>query len=180
MKNYPIIDRMPHLRPLLDDADHIDIKLVEGDMSLQQFIAAMLSYYPSWMKHLYRIRWVFVRLLGMKQTGVPQSEQMQLRPEDVPMQLGEKMTFFTVEKVSEPDYWFASATEAHLTAKLGVIREPQAQGYRFHVVTIVQYHNWAGPVYFNVIRPFHHLVVGVMARSAVKGQSPQTLVANGA
>jgi hypothetical protein len=37
---------------------------------------------------------------------------------------------------------------------------------RFHVVTIVHYRRWTGPVYFNVIRPFHHLVVYQMAKSA--------------
>jgi hypothetical protein len=44
---------------------------------------------------------------------------------------------------------------------------------RFHVVTIVHYNNLAGPVYFNVIRPFHHLVVKQMARRGAHGQRRQ-------
>lgn len=63
----------------------------------------------------------------------------------------------------------AEVIDDHLTAHLGVASEPLAGGMtRFHVLTIVHYHNWAGPVYFNVIRPFHHLVVGGMAQAGVK------------
>jgi len=36
------------------------------------------------------------------------------------------------------------------------------------VVTVVRYHAWNGPVYFNMIRPFHHLVVGRMAAAGVR------------
>jgi hypothetical protein len=35
------------------------------------------------------------------------------------------------------------------------------------VVTVVRYHNLAGRVYFNVIRPFHHLVVHAAMRAAL-------------
>ncbi|WP_218919788.1 DUF2867 domain-containing protein [Streptosporangium roseum] len=58
----------------------------------------------------------------------------------------------------------AGATESHLTACLAVVAEPG----RFHVVTVVKYHRWTGPVYFNAIRPFHHLVVLGMARAGVR------------
>jgi uncharacterized protein DUF2867 len=36
------------------------------------------------------------------------------------------------------------------------------------VVTNVHYHNWAGPVYLQVIRPFHHVVVTRMAQAGRK------------
>ncbi|XXF76233.1 DUF2867 domain-containing protein [Myxococcaceae bacterium GXIMD 01537] len=45
----------------------------------------------------------------------------------------------------------------------------KGQRRRFHVATIVRYRRWAGPVYFNVIRPFHHLVVRGMLRHAARG-----------
>jgi hypothetical protein len=34
----------------------------------------------------------------------------------------------------------------------------------YYPITIVFYKHWTGPVYFNLIRPFHHLVVARMAR----------------
>ncbi len=156
---------VPALATVLDDADHVDIKVVEGAVSLPVFVAGMFSYYPGWLKNLYRIRWGFVRLLGMTQDGIPQMVRMQ--PEDVPMTPGEKAAFFTVTMAEAERYWVAAASESHLTAYLGVVVEPLVEGNRFYVVTIAQYHRWTGPVYFNVIRPFHHIVVRKMAEAGV-------------
>jgi hypothetical protein len=166
MKPYQIFEDKPELQKLVDQANHVDVKTVAGDVSLREFIAGMFSYYPGWIKNLYRIRWGFVRLLGMKQEGIPQTMQMQ--PADVPMNPGDKAAFFKVTMAEDGRYWLASASESHLTAYLGVVVEPLANGRRFHVLTIVHYHHWTGSLYFNVIRPFHHIVVGNMAQAGVK------------
>ncbi|KAA3658281.1 MAG: DUF2867 domain-containing protein [Chloroflexi bacterium] len=39
---------------------------------MRLFIAGMMSYHPGWLIFLYAVRWGFVRLLGMKQEGVPE------------------------------------------------------------------------------------------------------------
>ncbi|MCP4630164.1 MAG: DUF2867 domain-containing protein [bacterium] len=39
------------------------------------------------------------------------------------------------------------------------IRSLDSKTNRFYVITVVHYKHWTGPVYFNLIRPFHHLVV---------------------
>jgi hypothetical protein len=39
----------PQIVSLMEDANHIDVKVVEGSVSLRQFIAGMLSYYPWWI-----------------------------------------------------------------------------------------------------------------------------------
>jgi len=175
----PIIQAVPDLQPFLAGADHIDVKVVEGDVTLREFLAGMFSYYPGWLKFLYRVRWGFVRLLGMKQEGIPQT--VQLRPEDVSMIPGENAAFFTIDAASEDKFYVASASESHLTAYLGVVREPVDNDHfdklsdrrsRFHVITIVHYHKWTGPLYFNVIRPFHHLVVAKMAQSGAVYHTP--------
>ncbi|WP_420642170.1 DUF2867 domain-containing protein [Candidatus Leptofilum sp.] len=166
MKNEALFAAVPNLPELAKTADHIDIKTISGEVSLRQFIANMLSYNPGWVKFLYRVRWFFVRLLGMKQQGVPQ--EMALRPEDVSFVPGISAAFFQVQMAAENEYWFAAASESHLTAHLGVIMEPGTTQNRFHVLTLVHYHRWTGPVYFNVIRPFHHIVVGQMIKAAVK------------
>lgn len=164
MKSSKLFTAVPHLPKLMETANHVDIKIISGDVSLREFIAGMLSYSPGWIKFLYGVRWFFVRLLGMKQKGRPQELTMQ--PEDVSFVTGEPAAFFSVKMAEEDKFWFAGITESHLTAHLGVVVEP-GQPHRFHVVTIVHYHRWTGPVYFNVIRPFHHLVVTQMMKAAV-------------
>jgi hypothetical protein len=162
------LKKYPQIVPLFKGADHVDVKIVAGDMSMRQFIAAMLSYYPRWILFLYYVRAVFVRLLGMRQPGKP-VELPRLKPEDISMTPGDHATFFTVRLAREEEYWIAETPEdKHLQAYFGIIVEPVADNLnRFHVVTIVHYKHWTGPVYFNTIRPFHHLVVRSMARAGV-------------
>ncbi|UCE52576.1 MAG: DUF2867 domain-containing protein [Desulfobacterales bacterium] len=163
------IKHYPEITSLINGADHTDVKTVEGQVSLQQFIASMLSYYPWWIIFLYHVRAVFVRILGMRQPAMP-DELPKLLPEDVPMTPGENATFFILRHTKEEEYWIAETPEEkHLRAYFGVVVEPVKDSLkRFHVVTIVHYKHWTGPVYFNTIRPFHHLVVRRMARAGVK------------
>jgi len=148
------------------DADHIDIKSAVGDVTMNQFIAGMFNYQPAWMSFLYRIRWIFVRLLGMKQEGIPQSTQFD--PETLDLTIGYKLTFFDIDSVDSDIHLFVSAEESHLKATLGVIREPLDDGMsRFYAITLVHYKSWAGPIYFNVIRPFHHIVVAQMLKAGI-------------
>lgn len=151
----------------LRGANHFDEKMVEGEVNLREFLAGFLSYYPGWIKALYGIRAGFVRLLGMRQKGLPQMPQ--LRPENISFEPGTWETFFKVQAGQENKYWIAAASDKHLTAWVIVAAEPLGiNRNRFHIGTVVHYHNWAGPIYFNVIRPFHHLVVSAMARAGVQ------------
>lgn len=159
---------MEVMRPYLEKADHVDVKTVESDVSLREFITGAFGYQPNWMTFLYGVRAVVVRLLGMKQEGIPRA--LKLSPERVPFTPGNLMSFFTVADAREEEYWLATVDDQHLKAALGITVEPLGDGrQRFHLLTIVHFHNWAGPVYFNLIRPFHHLVVSGMARAGARG-----------
>lgn len=158
---------IPNLQEIAARCDHIDIKTYRGAGRMDAFITGFISYHPAWIKALYGIRWGFVRLLGMKQEGLSDMGQ-KMRPEDLPMTRGQAATFFSVEDAQSERYWLVSAADKHLIAYLCVIAEPESGGQRdFHVITLVEYRNWAGPVYFNVIRPFHHLVVAQMSRAGL-------------
>jgi hypothetical protein len=165
------IRRLPEIAVLLEGADHIDVKTVIGSVDLRTFLANMLSYQPNWIIALFGVRAVFVRFLGMRQHATQRKQYRQhLTPENMPMQEGLRAKFFKVRMVREEHYWIAEVKDKHLDAILGVVVEqlPGRQQKRFHVLTVVYYRNWAGPVYFNVIRPFHHLVVGSMALAGVR------------
>lgn len=154
----------PEFASLFANANHIDVKIAEGNVSLRQFLAGMMGYQPAWMTFLYGVRAVFVRFLGMKQEGMPHATKLDAA--HVPMTPGTNLAFFKVEQAQEDHYWAGAADDKHLKAILAVAARADANGKnRFFVFTIVHYHNWAGPIYFNVIRPFHHVVVEQMAKA---------------
>ena len=163
------VDQIPQIARLLKDSNHMDVKTIEGQTSLRQFIASMLSYYPGWIVFLYRIRAILVRLLGLVKHPVPEALP-RLGPQDVSFVVGETVTFFTVRLAEEQHYWVGETPEdKHLRAYFGVVVEPMGDHHkRFYVVTGVHYKHWTGPVYFNLIRPFHHLVVGKMMRAGIR------------
>jgi len=162
----PFLQAIPQLTALCDGANHIDTKQAQGAVGLRPFIANMLNYQPAWVTALYGVRWFLVRLLGMRQSGVP--NRPRLSAADVPFSTASTTSFWRIVAAQEDQFWVASVTESHLTAYLGVVAEPLADGQtRFYVLTIVHYHRWTGWVYFNLIRPFHHLVVGRMVKAGL-------------
>lgn len=164
-----IVQSHPALQELLAKNDHIDVKSFDSEGDMRTFLAGLFSYMPAWLKGLFGVRAVFVRVLGMKQEG--SIEARQVRPEEISMTPGDAATFFTVEMAEEDNFYVASAKESHLDAYLAVVAEPgNGDANRYHLITIVNYNNWAGPIYFNVIRPFHHLVVYAMGNSAKRYQ----------
>lgn len=163
-----VIKQIPQMAMLLEHSDYVDIKTAEGHTTLRQFIASMLSYYPWWIVLLYRIRTVLVKILGLVEHEAP-DVLPNLQAENVSFAVGDAVTFFTVRLAKEEQYWIGETPEdKHLKAYFGVVAEPLAENRRrFHVATIVRYKHWTGPVYFNLIRPFHHLVVSQMMRAGL-------------
>ena len=153
----------------LKNADYTDFKTIEGEVSLRHFVSAMLSYYPWWIVFLYRIREFLVNILGLVKHEKP-DVLPSIKPEDLAFDSGEMASFFIVKAAIENRYWVSETPEdKHLKAFFGVVAEPLSNRLtRFHVFTSVKYLHWTGPVYFNLIRPFHHLVVSRMMRSGVK------------
>ena len=102
---------------------------------------------------------------------LPKSDALpSIKPEDLSFTPGEKASFFIVNRADENVYWVAETPEdKHLKAFFGVVAEPLNDTVtRFHVFTTVKYIHWTGPVYFNIIRPFHHIVVSSMMKQGVK------------
>ena len=136
----------------------------------------MLSYYPYWVVLLYRVRTVLVKILGLVEHDAPEVLPS-LQAADVSFVPGDAVTFFTVRLAKEEHYWIGETPEdKHLSAYFGVAVEPMAQNHRrFHVATIIHYKHWTGPVYFNLIRPFHHLVVSRMMRAGLIRHSSSSM-----
>ncbi|MBU1229989.1 MAG: DUF2867 domain-containing protein [Proteobacteria bacterium] len=141
-----------------------------GEISLREFLTGMFSYAPCWVRLLFRLRGALARVLRLRHEDVWAAR---VRPEDVPFAPGARVKVFEVDAAREaPDdaYWIATGRDAHLDAAIAVLVEPLGGvRRRFHVYTVVTYKRWTGPLYFNLIRPFHHLLVGAMLRAALRG-----------
>jgi len=166
------MDKIQSYRELdiyFQNVDHVDIKTIEGKSSLRVFISGMLSYYPWWIIALYRIREIFISILGLVRHEKP-DVLPSIKPENLAFKPGENATFFIVRTAKEDEFWVAETPEdKHLKAYLGVVTEKlRNEITRFHVFTSVTYLHWTGPIYFNLIRPFHHFVVSSMMKAGIK------------
>lgn len=148
------------------DIDHADVKTIESAVTLRRFISGMLSYYPWWIVVLYRVREFLVKILGLERHEKPEVLPS-IQPEELSFEPGRNASFFIVRTARENTYWVSESPEdKHLKAYFGVVAEDVGERHtRFHVFTTVKYIHWTGPVYFNLIRPFHHLVVARMMRA---------------
>ena len=166
-------ERFSHVASLsrfLAEADHVDVKSSEGKGSVREFVAGMLSYQPGWMRVLWRVRVWLLKSLGQGEQQIP--EKSRFTKDSLPVIPGEKADFFEILEFDDKKFWVATGKEKHLEGVLAVVAEPvsaQSDIKRFYVITIVIYRNFAGRLYFNIIRPFHHLVVKFSMKSALSG-----------
>lgn len=166
------LSNLPHIeeiKPYLKDANHVDVKTVAGRVNLRKFIASMMSHQPWWLVMLYRIRALVASILGLEK-HIELDGPIHISPEDISFTPGENAHFFIVRKAKDNQYLIAETPDdKHLRAYIVITVENMDSGLnRFHVITIVFYKHWTGPVYFNLIRPFHHIVVRQMIRAGVQ------------
>jgi hypothetical protein len=160
------LESIPDLAPLFENADYTDVYTAESKVDLRTFIARLMSYQPGWLRMLYRVRAVLVRLLGMRQAAMGNAP---VAAEHISFTPGDPCRTFTVTCGRDGEYLAVHHADKHLRADLLMAREWLGDGInRFHVGTIVHHAHWTGPVYFAIIRPFHHLVVKMTMRAATK------------
>ena len=157
------------LQAYFQNVDYIDVKTIEGEASLRCFISGMLSYCPRWILVLYQIRKPLARALGLARHEKPKVLPS-LKPESLSFEPGQSASFFIVRAAKEDTYWVSETPkDKHLIAYFGVTAEDSGnRRRRFRVFTTVKFIHWTGPLYFNLIRPFHHLVVRRMMKAGIR------------
>ena len=152
---------LPELDDLVPNVDVIDVKTARGAVSLREFTAGALGHGPLWIKALFGVRILLAWALRLE-TAVPDS--FRLRPETVSFTPGDPASFFTVVRGEEDHYLLLKVSDNHLVAWLAIITD-NGQPAEFKVVTLVKYLRPVGRFYYNLIRPFHHLVLLSMCRA---------------
>jgi len=166
------IEKIEPLRTLFLESNYTEIKVVETRNSVAEALVAMLSDGPWWVRLLFQLRRVLVFSLGLERHD-ENSAQAPLSPQHIPFKPPGKVRLFEVVLGKEDAYWIGkSPKDKHLTAYFGVVAEPLFEDRkRLYVITLVKYLHWTGPIYFNIIRPFHHLIINHMLRVAAEHQN---------
>lgn len=161
----PAIERAPEIAALAAGADFVDLRGVRGEVAFTDLLMGILTYQPAWIAFLFRCRSVLAWLLGLEDAG---TSTPPFTAEQV-MHVGEAVDFFKVFSAAEEHHWIGVASDKHLNAYLTLWAESSPDGTkRYWTSTIVHYKHWTGPVYFNIIRPFHHLIVNASVRHICK------------
>ena len=166
------VRRLSCVLPEASRADVIDVKEGLGGTGLRETLAALFSYSPAWIRLLFRVRDIAVRPFGLRRLGF---QNTPMRPEEVPFTPGERVTgLFSVlaaEESGQEPYWISIARDKHLDVAIALLVSPRDNGLRlFSLCTVVWYKSCLGPVYYNVIRCFHHILAAAMLRQALRKQ----------
>lgn len=120
-----------------------------GKVSPNQVMAAFWTTCPAWLKFLFRLRDLLVRPFGLKTGEGARREKL-----EEALNNGESCGFMSVAERTA-DETIVALDDKHLVAYMSIYIE----GGQVFASTVVRYHNKLGVVYFNLIRPFHVLVV---------------------
>ena len=177
MANDDLPTDIPALAAVLAGADHVDVKTADVSVdgaasgpSLREFAAGALGFRPGWLVALFAARAVLAALLRLRH-AVPTGSSRPLQPDEIDFTPGARVGFFTVVAAEEGRYLLLQASDTHLTGYLALVVDPPAgETRRYRAITVVRYHRFTGPLYFSVVRPFHHLVVAGMVRAGAGRQ----------
>ena len=151
-----------------EDCDYFEAKSVASSLTLPEVLANIFNYRPRWVQFLFVLRRMPASILQLKQVRWKQSPA--LKPEDISFQRGASETKFIVTHGDRNRYWVSRApADRHLEAKIAVILS-SAEGEKktYKLITWVKYLHWTGKLYFNLIRPFHHMIVFFFLRTIKK------------
>lgn len=151
---------------LLEGADYAEVKIFKSKREIEDFIIRMVSYQPGWLKFLYKVRGIVAGALSLNKDGGAKPKPKEIQFQFTP---GGMVDFFRTVDFMSDRYWIGEASDDHLRAYLGVVAKSGNDGIKeYYTVTIVHYHRWTAWILFNLIRPFHHIVVHYMGKYAAK------------
>ncbi|MGM0931009.1 MAG: DUF2867 domain-containing protein [Actinomycetota bacterium] len=157
----------PELQRYSKSADHLDTVSAKTSLSLREGISNILSWQPIWLKALFVARGGLARLMRLEHPSGRTNRAP--RPAEISLRPGGRLAFFTVSASKEDTYLVLTAEDTHLIAHLIVEVEPTGTEPKnnFQITTVVHYRRWTGPLYFNIIRPFHNIIMRRMITAAL-------------
>lgn len=145
--------------------DHSDAYLCrlncDEDMSPEEIVIGFFTRMPPEVGWLFRLRDFLVRPFGLKGAqGSPEDFAAGIRE-------GKERGMVSVPARSQREIVLRLA-DKHLDAHLSVCVKGENAEKDVCITTLVRYNNTLGKVYFNLIRPFHHIVVRRMTKYTLR------------
>jgi hypothetical protein len=150
-------------------ADYSDVyeMIVEKNSQLtpDNLLIAFWTDFPAWVQCLFRLRDILVKPFGLKGADDNYNYFQQKFTEMVRTSETYKQMSIPAKNENETILQMA---DKHLTAELSChIENIIDNKLKISIITLVHYHNVFGKIYFNVIKPFHRIIVKTIMKRSV-------------
>lgn len=141
--------------------DSFAIPLHCSNTASTDLIPAFFQSAPSWVDSLFALRSKIVEQIGL-QTGSEHSRD--LKP---PYQIGRRIGLFRIIDLNDQEV-ILGEDDRHLNFRTSLLLTPHHKGSQLIISTAVKTNNILGVVYFAVVKPFHRLIVPIMAKAMAR------------
>lgn len=141
--------------------DSFATPLQRGDVESWELIAAVFQSAPGWVESLFSLRNRIAGYLGLK-TGRDNPRDL-----DPPYQIGQRIGLFRIIALTGSEA-IIGENDRHLDFRISLLMVHNYAGSQLVVSTLVNRKNALGVLYFSVVKPFHRLIVPVMARAMAR------------
>lgn len=162
-----MLDHLPANTVLTRDAhrygyhDSYVVALGPGAVSVDDVVPAFFRAPPPWFDPLLRLRNRLVTVFGLK-TG--SMEVGAIRP---PFRVGQSIGLFRIVERTDDEIVFGE-DDRHLDFRVSLLLERTSHGTNLAVSSVVRINNALGRFYFAAVKPFHRLLVPIMAQNTAR------------
>lgn len=147
-------------------ADCYTVPLARNDVQSWELVAAFFAAAPAWVDYLFKLRNMLVTPFGLK-TG-----DQGLHPVDPPFHVGQQISVFRILHMDEHEVVLGE-DDSHLDFRTSLRLQRDGHNPSLAVSSLVNTKNKLGVLYFMLVKPFHRMIVPVVARGMMRRLSAQ-------
>ncbi|MFH2135660.1 MAG: DUF2867 domain-containing protein [Pseudomonadota bacterium] len=147
-------------------ADSYEVALTRNDVQSWELVAAFFAAAPAWVDYLFKLRNLLVTPFGLK-TG-----DQGLRPVDPPFHVGQQISVFRILHLDEHEVVLGE-DDKHLDFRTSLRLQCDGEHTSLAVSSLVNTKNRLGVLYFTLVKPFHRMIVPVVARGMMRRLSAE-------
>lgn len=147
-----------NLKGVIDYVDSFSLEINNSNnYSVDYLTALIFSSIPGWARILMKIRDIVVKPFGLNTGTVPEQNELNT---DINYDIGDRAIFFSVIDKSDSEIVMAE-NDKHLSFRTSVFVDNAKVDriVRIYLVTLVQFHNKGGRLYFAPVKPIHKLLI---------------------